>query len=346
MDDGVAHLASIIAAHLREWDTSPAFVELAIFESDDARVIAAAIDAFCARHLGARVAGGLFHQSSIGSVTGAVLSDGRRVVIKAHQPDREVALLAEIARIQSFLAARRLFAAEVVAGPLPLGQGHAIVESYIDIGTTADAHRPEIRRALARGLRAIVTVCEPLVATTRLVPALLASPLAALWPTPHSRLFDFDATAAGAEWIDAVARLARERMAPAGVEVIGHGDWRQEHVRFVADEPVAAFDWDSLCRQHEPALLGCAAHGFCADWSRNDRRQAPTLAEARAFIGDYETARGSLFSASERQLCAAAFAYSCAYTARCGHALGKDERGEAGTFAHLVWTEREELLAM
>jgi hypothetical protein len=54
MDDGVAHLGSIIAAHLREWDTSPAFVELAIFESDDARVIAAAIDAFCARHLGAR----------------------------------------------------------------------------------------------------------------------------------------------------------------------------------------------------------------------------------------------------------------------------------------------------
>jgi hypothetical protein len=44
MDDGVAHLSSIIAAHLREWDTSPAFVELATFESDDARVIAAAID--------------------------------------------------------------------------------------------------------------------------------------------------------------------------------------------------------------------------------------------------------------------------------------------------------------
>jgi len=346
MDDGVAHLGSIIAAHLREWDTSPAYVELAIFESDDARITAAAIDAFCARHLGARVARGLFHQSSIGSVTGVMLSDGRRVVIKAHQPDGEVALLAEIARIQSYLAARRLFAAEVVVGPLPLGQGHAIVESYIDVGTAADAHRPEIRRALARGLRAIVTTCEPLVATTRLGPSLLASPLSALWPTPHSRLFDFEATAAGAEWIDAVASLARERMVPAGVEVIGHADWRQEHVRFVADEPVAAFDWDSLCRQHEPALLGSVAHGFCADWSRNDRRQAPALAEARAFVGDYETARGSPFSASERQLCSAAFAYSCAYTARCGHALGKDERGEAGTFAHLVWTEQEELLAM
>jgi nucleoside-diphosphate-sugar epimerase len=56
MDGGVAHLGSVIAAHLREWDTSPAFVELAIFERDDARVIAAAIDVFYACHLGARVA--------------------------------------------------------------------------------------------------------------------------------------------------------------------------------------------------------------------------------------------------------------------------------------------------
>jgi hypothetical protein len=64
------------------------------------------------------------------------------------------------------------------------------------------------------------------------------------------------------------------------------------------------------------------------------------------FVGDYETARGASFSTSERRLCAAAFAYSCAYTARCGHALGKDERGEAGTFQHLLWTERENLLLM
>jgi hypothetical protein len=34
----------------------------------------------------------------------------------------------------------------------------------------------------------------------------------------------------------------------------------------------------------------------------------------------------------------------CAYTARCGHALGPDQRGVNGTFAHLLWTERERLL--
>jgi hypothetical protein len=287
---------------------------------------------------------GLFHQSSIGSVTAVALADGRRLVIKAHQPDRPIELLKEIARVQSYLAARGVFAPTIVAGPLPLERGHAIVETYVDAGETADAHRPEIRRALARGLRTVVATCEPLVASTSLQAALLTDPGTALWPRPHSKLFDFDATARGAEWIDALAVVARERIAPAGPLVIGHCDWRQEHVRFVGYTPVAAFDWDSLCRQSEPALLGIVAHAFCADWSRSDRSQAPTLKEARAFLAEYEAARGSPLNAMERRLCGASFAYSCAYTARCGHALGPDQRGVNGTFAHLLWTERERLL--
>jgi hypothetical protein len=342
--DSIAHLASMIAAHLREWDTTPAFVELAVFGTDEATSIARTIDAFCVRNLGAPVARGLFHQSSIGSVTGFLLADGRRLVIKAHQPERPIELLNEIVRVQSYLAERGVFAPKIVTGPLPLGRGHAIVEIHVEAGHTADAHRPEVRGALARGLCTIVTACEPLVASTSLKPALFASSASALWPTPHSKLFDFDATARGAEWIDAVAMLAREAMAPAGPLVIGHSDWRQEHVWFVGNTPVAAFDWDSLCCQREAALLGSVAHAFCADWSREGHRQAPTLAEARAFLSEYEAARGRQFSAEERRLRGASFAYSCAYTARCGHALGCDERGSAGTFQHLVWSERESLL--
>ena len=51
-----------------------------------------------------------------------------------------------------------------------------------------------------------------------------------------------------------------------------------------------------------------------------------------------------MFSANERRLCGAAFTYACAYTARCGHAGGADERKRDGTFQHLVWNEREKLL--
>jgi hypothetical protein len=344
MAEGVGHLSSIIAAHLREWASEAPYVELAIFETDDPSSIAQAISACCEHYLGAPVAQGLFYQSSVGSVTGVELSDGQRVVIKAHQPDQTVDRLGEIARVQSHLAAHGVFAPEILVGPAPLVHGHAIAEKYVDVGVTADAHRPEIRRALAEGMCTITAICQPLVYSTILQPGLLASAQTSLWPIPHSKIFDFSATSRGAEWIDAIAGLARERMAPAGALVIGHCDWRQEHVRFVAERPVAAFDWDSLCCELEPALIGAVAHGFCADWSQIQHTQAPTLEEARAFVADYETARGCSFSKAERQLCTAAFAYACAYTSRCGHALGKDERGQPGTFQHLLWTERENLL--
>jgi len=125
-------------------------------------------------------------------------------------------------------------------------------------------------------------------------------------------------------------------MQPVGELVIGHCDWRAEHVRFVGDRPVAAFDWDSLCKLREPFLVGFTAHAFCADWSVDRAAQAPTLDEARAFILAYEEARGRSFDAAERTGCGAAFAYSCAYTARCGHAVGQDQRRLPGTFQHLV----------
>jgi hypothetical protein len=344
MKDGVDHLVSVIAAHLREWELSPAFVELAVFETGDATVIGETINSFCLQVLGAGVQRGLFHQSSIGSVTGVLLEDGRAVVIKAHQPERSRAFLAEVVRIQSYLAENGLFAPRILAGPVALGLGFAIVEQFQNTGTTADAHDPDVRRALAKGLSTIITACDRFVPSTLLEPVLLASARDTLWPKPHSKLFDFEATSSGAEWIDELAALAREQMVPAGRRVIGHSDWRQEHVRFIGDEPVVAFDWDSLCCELEPALLGIVTHGFCADWSCADRRQAPSIEEARAFRSDYEETRGRMFSPDERRLCGAAFGYACAYTARCGHALGADERKMDGTFHHLVWSERARLL--
>ena len=340
MNSGIDQLATVVAAHLREWAPSPPFVELAIYESADAYSIAGILNSFCAQNLGSPVAAGLFHQSSIGSVTGVVLGDGRSIVIKAHQPDRSREFLAEVVRVQSHLAKRHTFAMKVIAGLLPVGRGHAVVEAFADIGSKADARRPEIRGALAASLHTIVQACDPLVDSSSLGPVVLGSAGNELWPTPHSKLFDFAATARGAEWIDDLAARAKERMNPVGKIVVGHGDWRAEHVRFLSNKPVVAFDWDSLCREHEPALIGAAANGFCADWSKGDSRQAPSLDEARAFVRDYEEARGEMFSAEERRLCGACLAYASAYTARCGHALGADERDKPRTFQLLVWSER------
>lgn len=342
--DGIADLVSVIAAHLREWEPGPAFVELAIFKTANPQIIARELDGFCERVLGARVARGLFHQSSIGCVTGVELADGRLVVIKIHQPSRPRESLIEIGRLQNHLAAKGLFAPRIIVGPLPLGQGHAVVEPFIDVGAKPNTRNSANRRSLARGLRQIVVACEPFVSSTSLGSTALHAPAASLWPTPHSKLFDFEATAHGAEWIDNIAAAARKRMQPAGVRVIGHADWREEHVRFAEGEPVAAFDWDSLTCDFEPMLIGSVAHAFCADWSGDDIRQAPTREQALGFIEDYQTARTCPFSPEEQRVARASLVYACAYTARCGHALANDQREITGSFQHLLWTQGMRLL--
>jgi hypothetical protein len=345
--DDLAQPVRVIAQHLAEWGPSPPFVELAIFGTAEPVAIARTIDAFCREQMGAGVMQYLFCQSSIGSVHGVVLDGGRRVVVKAQQPDKSLAVLREVARTQMYLAERGIYAPAVLAGPAPLGLGHATIEDFVDVGKTANAHRPEIRRALAFSLYEISNACRPLVATSELAPHILSMlPKDHLWTRPHSKLFDFEATQEGAEYIDILARAARERMEPVGEQVIGHCDWRAEHVRFVDDRPVAAFDWDSLCKVREPFMVGFSAHAFCADWMVEGRAQAPTLEEARTFVAGYEQARGHLFDREERRACGGAFAFSCAYTARCGHALGQDQREMPGTFQHLVAKQGDRLFEL
>jgi hypothetical protein len=100
---------------------------------------------------------------------------------------------------------------------------------------------------------------------------------------------------------------------------------------------VAAYDWDSLCHERETILLGSVAHAFTADWSIDDPRQAPSLDEARAFVADYEEARGQPFTPLERRIVSAAFTYGVAYTARCGHALDPaSQQVTEGTFCALA----------
>jgi hypothetical protein len=335
----------VVAAHLAEWETP--FVELAIYGNADAERIMAALDELCVRVLGSHAAEVLFYRSSIAAVAGLVLRDGRRVVVKAHQPDQAELVLDELVRLQAHVAAQTRLAPRPLAGPLPYANGFATIEEHDARGAAADAREPAVRRAIASSLHDGVRLLAPFAAGSRLPPHLLGVRAGdALWPRPHSRLFDFDATRRGAEEIDALAALARARMRSAGPLVLGHGDWRIEHLRFDAGRVVLAYDWQSICRAEEAALVGFAAHAFCAGWSGDDPRQAPSLDEARAFVADYEAARGVSFDRDERALCGAAFAYSVAYTARCGHAAGYDGRRVPGTFHHLLIQHGAELLKL
>ncbi|MCA1663731.1 MAG: phosphotransferase, partial [Myxococcales bacterium] len=232
MDDGVAQLAGIIDAHLAE---NGAERDLPIYGSSDARAIAVEIDRFCRDELGGAVARPLLYETSQGSVAALELVDGRRVVVKAHEPEQELrARLHESVRVQMHLASRGIYATTVCGGPAPIGRTLATVEAFVDGGATRDGHDPTVREALARSLREIVDACRPLVAGSSLPRHYLARAYGQLWPDGN----DFAPRSRRADWIDEVARAARARMQPAGELVIGHGDWRVQHVLFAGERVV------------------------------------------------------------------------------------------------------------
>jgi hypothetical protein len=339
----------VIARALADWDEP--FVEIAIFGTAEPAVIAAEVDAFCRASLGCGVAGALFTRSSIGSVHGLALDDGRRVVLKAHLPAADERHLRSVQRIVRHLRVGGFPAPLSLVDLAPLARGHAWVEELLDRGEWEDGHRPEVRRAMAFALADVVRLCRSFVEERGGLRRSLFGDVGddQLWPVPHSKLFDFPRTTRGAESIDALARAARVRLAGGarGDLVVGHHDLRAEHMRFErrGGSPVlvATYDWDSLALEHETALVGMNAHAFTADWSTDPPRvpPAPSLEEARAYLAEYEEARGRPFSADERAAVGASFAYAVAYNARCGHSIGA--RVDEGTYLALA-RRGEELL--
>jgi hypothetical protein len=185
-----------------------------------------------------------------------------------------------------------------------------------------DAHDPAVRKEMARALAALVRMARPFLSSHDLPhSSWLHLPAGSLWKTPHHRRFDFEATAPGAEWIDAIAAEALAQLAiPVGERVVGHTDWSVKDFRFLDGEITAIYDWDSLAVEREPVIVGQAATHFTMTW-RMPVRVAPDAGEVAAFVTDYEEARGSRFSPAERAAIDAAGTYSIAYTARCEHAI-------------------------
>jgi hypothetical protein len=76
-------------------------VEYLVFGTRDDSEIDALVDGFCRRELGSGVSEVLFRATSVGVVRGVRLSDGRRVVVKSHQPRESRTRLQTVHELQA-----------------------------------------------------------------------------------------------------------------------------------------------------------------------------------------------------------------------------------------------------
>lgn len=258
---------------------------------------------------------------SIGARFGLLLQDGSRIALKVHADRFDEAYLHAVQRVQAHLVAGGF------PSPRPLGvRRRATLEEWMDEGEYRDAHDPTVRRVMAEHLAWLVELATELRPLDGMEPYRPAEP--PLWPVPHWPIFDFEATTAGAEWIDEIAARARAiRDANAERIVIGHGDWSVKHFRFDDLKPTVIYDWDSLNADFEAVFVGGAASSFT--YTENpDVERWPSLEEAKAFLDDYEAARGAPFTREELRATSAATVYARAYSTRCAHSVA----GDAGHF--------------
>jgi len=338
----------VLQREIQTWGVP--FVELDCFGTDSAERIAEIIDEFCRAHLGSGIHGYLFYGSSVGSTHGVQLEDGRKLVVKVRPPAQtnpylslDRTSLEGICRVMTWLADRGYPCPRPILGPTPLAKGLATVEEFLEKGQRGNGFDPECRKLIASGFAELIGLLRSFKGEVSCLKHFQRDEF--LYPQPHSKLFDFKKTAAGAEWIDAFAERARQAEAHEGSPVLGHGDWRVEHLRFQDGRIVATYDWDSLAFSPETELVGISAHGFTADWTLEGVRRIPAADDIRAYVADYEEARGQAFSKRERRSLFAMCVYCIAYGARCTHSLEPDKTNwEENTWPYLLRTEGEALL--
>lgn len=247
-----------------------------------------------------------------------------RVVVKVHRKHL-MPRLGSVLRAQRILGAAGIpVATPLVAAPRLVGSGAALIETWRADGESVDVRPSARRRAIARCSFAISGTLDadhfPDLVPTR----------AGRYPPPHSPVFDFEATSAGAEWIDLLADVAlAEQAALSGVgrRVVAHSDLRPENVLLdlSGTDPLVStvYDLDSLVVDAEPWLVGGTARAFSTNWSRPDP-MLPTVSDIDGFVRDYEGIRGIAFSADETQLARVGALHALAYSARCEHAMFPD----------------------
>ena len=305
-----------VRTEIERWGR-PIAVHRAVHGTEDPSLIADQVVVWCHRVLGQGVAEATFHVVSAGSVTGVVLDDGSTVVIKAYQPHCTSRFLSAVVSTQRGLASAGVPCASPIAGPEPLGAGLATAEEHLDDPGQPSEFGPAEMEASARGLCALVGAA-PWSEGLRGHP-MQSGPPDALYPPPHSPEFDFESTAAGAEWIDALATKALPRLG-VGPEVVAHSDWSARNVRLSAAGVRAIYDMDSLSIVPLSMALANGATTWRSTGEAGDDA-APDVDDVEAWL----TAWPMPLDTDVRASAYASVVYQLAYPSRCEHAIDPRE---------------------
>jgi hypothetical protein len=302
-----------VEAHLTRYPGSPVVLDvLGTTDPAEIRRLASELDPDAAEVF--------FFGASVGALFGIRRRDGSRVAMKVHKLIRDTDYLDDVQRLQRTLADAGFPA------PRPLGRHDLVTwEEWLDEGSFRDAHKPDVRRAMAATLWRFHQLAADAAIRPRQT---IGDPQPDdVWPAPHNVLFDFEATAVGARWIDDIGRAAKPiGRGDVGEEIVGHTDWSAKHLRFDDGlRATALYDWDSVTTSREPTFVGTAAGSFTyTEELAEPVALWPSTEESLAFIDDYQRARGHAFTVEEHRAARAACVYLRAYAARCYHAYGGD----------------------
>ena len=282
-----------------------------------------AVNEVCRSIVGCAPAELLLRSTAVGDVFGVRLHDGRRVVVKLHQPREDPETLAAVVAVQAHHHRVGFPCPEPLGGPVAVADRYATVESLVVDGDPGDTHEPGRRRLVADALAEHLDVAVACGQPAALRRGWNAYPTDRLWPVDaHDPRIDLAGTASGAEWIDTFAASVKPTAMCDAPPVVGHLDWSGKHFRFAEDRLTVVYDWDNVRVATEAVIVGNAAFSFTANWDLPGVDPAPEPDEVSAFIDEYDAARGSRLTRPERAQVVACGAYLMAYVARCEHANG------------------------
>jgi Phosphotransferase enzyme family len=273
-------------------------------------------------NLGVRTNGGLFVTKSVAAVFGIVLESGEPAILKLFNQTCSHGQLAAMHRCMASAAAQGYPVPRMRSELFEASTGiWGAFYAYLD-GDQRDAHLPVVRRELARSLAELTALLAPLdPADLPLTPTRLDT----LWPAPQ-RVWDrAELDNDDTRFIDGHAAIAQRAIKKSKLpRIAAHLDWGVKNVRFRDNTVCAVYDWDSLHAASEAECAGRAAAQFTAQWDI-PALLTPTPDEAKAFLEEYQAARGKRFSRAERTVAAASAHYLVAHVARLELATGIPE---------------------